>query len=111
MFGFESSKLPNGIDEVYPNKMPPLRNDRDTVVIGKGQLTEPFAVEVAGHAANKPISLKWNVTPAEANDDNAYLASLVEMARPSSGVELPTVGSAGIGGSQASVERTGARTC
>ena len=32
---------PAGIEEVYPKTVPPLRDDRDTVVIGAGQMQGP----------------------------------------------------------------------
>jgi hypothetical protein len=92
----ESSKLPKAIDEVYPGKLPPLRADRDTVLIGKGSFTEAFTIELAGEAAGKPVTLEWSVSPAEAKDDNSYLIPLVEMARANGGIDLPIVGTAGL---------------
>jgi hypothetical protein len=90
------SKLPKGIDEVYPTTMPPLRSDRDTVVIGKGELAESFAVEVQGVAGGKPVALKWNVQTQKDNEENAYLVTLIENARPNGGFGLPTLGTEGL---------------
>jgi len=36
------------------------------------------------------------VAHVEENEDNAYLVSLVEMARQNGGRELPTIGTAGL---------------
>ena len=41
-----SVELPETFDEVYPRQLPPLRGDRETVLIGVGQNTKPFDVKV-----------------------------------------------------------------
>ena len=90
------SKLPEGIEEVYPKQMPPLRGDRDTIVIGKGELAESFAVQVQGESADKPVALKWTVKGQKENEEHSYLVTLIEMARPNGGFALPTVGTEGL---------------
>ncbi len=76
--------------------MPPLRGDRDTIVIGKGELAESFQVQVQGESVAKPVALKWTVKSQKENEEHSYLVTLVEMARPNGGFILPTVGTEGL---------------
>src|SRR5262249_5578668 len=74
----------------------PIRLDRDMILVGMGSADAEFAVDIRGDAAGKPVNLHWNVKPAKANDDNAYLGQLVEMAKGDGGTSLPTLGSEGL---------------
>ncbi len=91
-----SAEWPAGLTEVYPKALPPLRGDRESVVLGIGSLSEPARVKWEAVAGGKPVSLSWNVAPAQAVDDNAYLARLVDTSRPNGGASLSIVGSAGL---------------
>ena len=46
-------------------------------------------VEIDGVADGQPIKLHWSVKPAKPSDDNAYLAQLIDVARPDKGALLP----------------------
>ena len=89
-------KWPAEIGEVFPKTLPPLRSDRDTVVVGtlKGKDAMQIEAPVEGPGGRK--TLTWNVAAAKSNDDNNYLGSLVEAARVAGGVDLPLVGSASL---------------
>ncbi len=91
-----SVSLPEGMSEVYPKHLPPLRADRDTILIGVGSTDEPFDVSIEADVAGEPTQLAWNVRPALANEDNAYLSRLVTEARNDDGLGLPTLGTAGL---------------
>lgn len=91
----KSVDLPAGL-EIYPNHFPPLRGDRDTVVVGRGVGEEPFDLKVEAEVAGQPLALAWNVAPAKPSDDNGYLARLVKTAAADGGATLPIVGSAGL---------------
>ncbi|HEV3340101.1 MAG TPA: hypothetical protein VG125_07080 [Pirellulales bacterium] len=96
-----SIRLPEAVTDVYPRQTPPLRFDRDTVLVGSvnGQAIEagqPLAVEVQAEMGGKPVTLKWNVVAEKSLAENAYLARLVEVAAQTDGIALPTVGSAGL---------------
>lgn len=86
--------FPGGF-EVYPMKMPPLRSDRDTVLIGKYEASEkgPFEIAVTVNTADGPKPLKWSATPEPSSDDNNYLPTLVDTAQLDGGLTLPIVGS------------------
>lgn len=95
-------KLPEGYWPVYFRAMPPLRFDRDTVLLGtmpaSGENSQPAGVEieVQGEAAGTTMTLKWKLTPEAPAPENAYLARLVEAARRDGGLSLPAVGAAGL---------------
>src|SRR5690606_67984 len=83
--------LPAGLAEAYPKQFPPLRSDRDTVIIGAGQLAAADQIELSAEAFGKPVQMRWTVEPAAANADNAYLAKLVDNARGDGGLGLSVV--------------------
>ena len=93
--------LPAGLQSAYFRGIPPLRFDRDTVVIGsfnakQWQADEPQAIDVTAKLAGKPVELRFKAEASRPNDDNAYLAELVTLAERDGGASLPTVGSAGL---------------
>ncbi len=79
--------------------MPPLRFDRDTIVLGKlaaDSLASPVEIELQAESAGKRQTMRWSVKPEQPLEDHAYLAKLVDKAAVDGGVKLPTVGSAGL---------------
>jgi len=88
--------LPDSIAEVYPKKFPPLRFDRDTVLIGIGKPVAQLTVSVEASLSGNPAALNWNIAPVAAADDQSYLPELIDLARKDGGISLPTVGSAGL---------------
>jgi tetratricopeptide (TPR) repeat protein len=86
--------FPGGF-EVYPMQMPPLRTDRDTVLIGKyaGGQKGPFDVQATVSTPQGPKEVKWSVAPNPTSEDNAFLVQLVEMAQVDGGRSLPVLGS------------------
>ena len=99
-----SSKWPAELTTVYPEKMPPLRSDRDTIVLGKsdGPLPPALDIEVvaqAGSAADEKASSQafhWTLTRGESNPDYAFLPVVVESARVDGGTRLITLGTPGL---------------
>jgi hypothetical protein len=89
-------KLPAFLTDVYPTNTPPLRTDRDTVLLGTGAADGTFAVEIKGDAFGQPVDMKWDVKASKPSDDNAYLAPWVEFAKNDGGRRLPTLGSEGL---------------
>ena len=87
---------PAGMTEIFPKNAPPLRNDRDSVVVGtfKGEGALEGKMTVA--APGGPQSVTWTAKPGPSTDDNAYLTQLVEMARKDGGVSLPLVNSSSL---------------
>lgn len=86
--------LPEGFTEAYPARFPPLRFDRDSVIIG---ICTPEAVtlKLTAELQGEPVQMQWSAEP-QANEDFAFLPELVAAAAKDHGMSLPTVGSAGL---------------
>ncbi|MDP7203995.1 MAG: hypothetical protein QGH11_00390, partial [Pirellulaceae bacterium] len=88
--------LPAQLESSYPANVPPLRTDRDSILIGtiseRGEYTIAMDAELAGNS----ISLNWAVAPLAHNEDYNYLPHLTDLSVDNGGVVLPTLGSAGL---------------
>ncbi|MGO8690547.1 MAG: hypothetical protein ACLQLG_13070 [Thermoguttaceae bacterium] len=89
-------KWPAGMGEVFPKALPPLRSDRDTVLIGTLKGKEPLRIEATVDGPGGAKTLTWNATPGKSMDDNGYLPSLVAEARADGAASLPLVDSASL---------------
>ncbi len=89
-------KFPAAIVEHYPIAFPPLRTDRDTIVIGKLESHAPQQLTMTAEVNGKSIELAWDLVAERSNQDFAFLPKLVDQARDNGGLTLPTVGSAGL---------------
>src|SRR5262245_30104492 len=87
------TELSAGIREALPKAMPPLRTDRDTILIGMLEGSEVQTIDCQALVNGEPVKLKWSVKPMDSNPDFAFLTKLVEVARIDEGLSLPTVGS------------------
>ncbi|HVX12825.1 MAG TPA: hypothetical protein VHC22_16705 [Pirellulales bacterium] len=90
---------PAALKQVYPRRTPPLRFDRDSVLLGTIEpqalkAHETLSFEIEAEMAGRPVLLKWQAVPGEALAENAYLTSVVEWAAHNGGLTLPTAGSA-----------------
>lgn len=84
------------LSTVYPAQTPPLRLDRDTVVLGTGDVSQATNISMTGTVDGKQVSLQWEVPATGSDDINNYLVALTKQASKDGGVSLPTVGSAGL---------------
>jgi uncharacterized protein with von Willebrand factor type A (vWA) domain len=94
-----ASTWPQELGNVYPAPTPPLRSDRDTIVIGETDraLDAPLAIELrTTDAAGEAVEVRWTVRPSASNEGNSYLTQLVDVARADGGITLPTVGTPGL---------------
>ncbi len=78
---------------VYPQVAPPLRTDRDSVVIGKYTGTGPFEIKMTATTSTGPQRLAWTVAATPSKPANLYLATLVQTAQATGGITLPLVDS------------------
>lgn len=92
VFWPDETAWPAAFSAVYPKLAPPLRVDRDSVVIGVVEGEGPMEVQYTGHVGSEPTVMKWTVQPGPSVDDNSYLAQLVERASIEGGVSLPLIG-------------------
>ncbi len=91
-----SVTLPDAMSETFPAVMPPLRGDRDTILVGTLEKTGTHEIAIQGEVGGKAVALSWKVSAEKSNDDVAFLPRLIDMARKDGGVGLATVGSAGL---------------
>jgi hypothetical protein len=91
-----SPEWPAAFAEVYPNPVPPLRTDRDTIVVGAGKIEGNIGIKMTANHAGKSVDLQWTVTAAAPTDDDSYLTQVVDAARRDEGLSLVTVGTAGL---------------
>src|SRR5262245_59106348 len=73
--------MPASIGATFPQQMPPLRTDRDSIVIGKLAGTEAGDVKVSGEMNGQSIELVAKVAPENSNEDFAFLPRLIEVAQ------------------------------
>lgn len=86
----QDATWPDGFD-VYPRRTPPLRADRESMVIGTCQSREPFTIEMTVASPAGPKKLSWTVRPGDSNEDASYLVRLVDWAKVDQGASLPLV--------------------
>ena len=94
-----STSLPKQFASVYPKQLPPLRSDRDTILVGTMAAdaeTKTVDVAISGNACGKEVQLAWTVAVGNPNEDFAFLPDLVDSAKGNDGVGLATVGTAGL---------------
>ncbi|MEN6559008.1 MAG: hypothetical protein ABFC54_12610, partial [Thermoguttaceae bacterium] len=92
----DSVGYPSAMTEVLPKQLPPLRGDRETVVLGTFKGKGPFQVQIAATGAGGQQKFDFAVSPKPSDDSNAYLATLVQAARKDGGLTMPLVGAASL---------------
>ncbi|MCO6458687.1 MAG: hypothetical protein J5I93_25550 [Pirellulaceae bacterium] len=90
------NQLSESIVELLPQTVPPLRVDRDTIVLGRlrDRATQALSLEVRAEGQSR--TLQWTASPEASSEVHSYLPRLVETARRDGGATLPTVGSDGL---------------
>ncbi len=93
----EKAELPGAIETQLPKQFPPLRIDRDTVIVGKLKSADSVdgKIAIVGNVAGKSMNLTWNVK-TESNPDLGFLVSVVERNQVNGGLTLPALGSDGL---------------
>ncbi|MBI2478866.1 MAG: hypothetical protein HYV60_09595 [Planctomycetia bacterium] len=91
-----AATLPTSVRESYPKQMPPLRADRDSVLIGMLDAAGTDNLTVTYEVNGKTIEQSWKLTPEASSPDFGFLPELIDKSRPDAGLRLPTVGSAGL---------------
>ena len=93
LFSHSMRSLSGSVTAAYPEQMPPVRTDRDSVLIGTLANTSPVNVEMNGTMNGKAVKWNWLAKPEKSSEDFAFLPKLVEMAASDKGMSLPTAGS------------------
>ena len=92
----DSVTWPKEMTEVLPKRLPPLRYDRETVVIGTFKGKGPLSGQIVADGAAGRQTFAFTVSPGVSDDNNHYVAQLVERARLDGGVTLPLLGVASL---------------
>lgn len=92
----QSTEWPEAVAEAYPKQLPPMRSDRDSVVVGvlnEGASLDDAQVTAATSAGN---TITWEATETIATTDLSFLPQLIEQAEANGGLALTTLGSKGL---------------
>ena len=99
-------KWPDGLD-VYPKTFPPMRSDRDTVVVGTAKSTAAKQVEIDVDGPAGGQKLAWDIPELKSDAGNAYLATLVDRAKLDGGRTLPLIDSASLAAGKQEIQAGG----
>ena len=93
-----TAALPDAPLRMLPGWLPPLRSDRDSIVLVYGPLRagRMEIVFAQGEAEDGRRSAVLDIPPAEPREENAYLIELARNAWESGGVFLPVLGREGL---------------
>ena len=99
-------KWPDGMD-VYPKTFPPLRSDRDTVLVGTTKSTAAKHVEIDVDGPAGAQTLAWDIPALKSDAANGYLVTLVDQAKCDGGRTLPLIDSASLATAKQEIEAGG----
>ncbi len=84
----EGIKISPEIDQLLPTETPPIRCDRDTILLGKGRVRETLQITVT----EKGRTLDWSAKPAAKQSGNTFLVRLWAMAEQTDGLAIAVAG-------------------
>jgi tetratricopeptide (TPR) repeat protein len=71
-------KMPAAVTEHYPTRLPPLRPDAPTLLIGRMKEAKELAVSVTGTVVGRPVTVSVAEKVREAEEDNFFLVGMAE---------------------------------
>ncbi|QGJ71111.1 Hypothetical protein PBC10988_28140 [Planctomycetales bacterium 10988] len=92
----ESVQLPAGVIEIFPNPAPPLRSDRDSILVGRGRLQPDAQISMLVKESGQPHQVRWKIQVRPSDEVNGYLSEVFAAAEKWKGKLLPLVGAAGL---------------
>jgi hypothetical protein len=90
------TQLPASLKEAQPRRTPPMRPDRETVLVGVFDGEGLQQIGIQGQVKGHPAEAQWSLSPESVADDLAFLPQLVDAGRGDGGATLPTVGMEGL---------------
>ena len=85
---------PVGISTRYPERIPPIRSDRDSILIGvMSTKSLQGTLRIDGEIAGRAKTLQWDLVSEPSNPDLGFWGALISKASSNAGVLLPTAGS------------------
>ncbi len=107
--GSAAVKWPEGMD-VYPKSLPPLRSDRDTVLVGtvkSNVANSTLAVEIGVDGSAGAQKLAVHIPALKSTANNGYLVTLVAQAKHDDGRTLPLIDSTSLATARREIEAGG----
>ncbi|MBL8830191.1 MAG: VWA domain-containing protein [Planctomycetaceae bacterium] len=89
-------KLPESLSRALPAQFPPLRLDREAVLIGRADRKIEGKIDFTGELAGQPVAYTWTLSVRNSTDDNGYLVDLVNGSTKDKGLSLPLVGNSAL---------------
>ncbi len=92
-------ELPKSATESYPTRFPPLRFDRDSVVLGTIGEAGDQRIRMLGELHGQTVEMSWTLTAEDTTnlgEDFAMLPELVKAARADHGLTSPILGTPGL---------------
>ncbi len=88
------SNWPTGVSQYFPTQFPPMRLDRDSILVGHlDSESVSGKLQLEGVIGGKTSAMRWELKSEPSNPDFAFLAQVVAKAAPNAGLLLPTPGS------------------
>ncbi|WP_168565789.1 VWA domain-containing protein [Crateriforma spongiae] len=88
------AELLSGMSTIHGDRLPPLRLDRDAILLGRSQTAAADGrVQLTGETTNAKVRIEFDATTESDHPDFAFLPGLVQMAEKDGGLLLPTSGS------------------
>jgi hypothetical protein len=94
VFWPSETSWPVGITAHYPTRVPPMRLDRDSILIGtlQGESVQG-SLKIDGEVQGRSASISWNLKSESSNPDLAFVGAMVSKAAKDGGLLMPTPGS------------------
>jgi len=74
-----ATQLPEALKDALPTTIPPLRSDRDTVLVGKLAEGDVGSLKVTAEVSGKPVAMQWPLKAEKSNEEFTFLPRLVEL--------------------------------
>ncbi len=92
---------------VYPTTFPPMRSDRDTVLVGTEKSTAAKQVEIDVDGPAGAQKLTYDIPALKSDTNNGYLVALVDQAKVDGGRTLPLIDSSSLATAKQEIEAGG----
>jgi tetratricopeptide (TPR) repeat protein len=70
--------MPAGVTEHYPARLPPLRPDAPTLIVGRMKQAKELAVRVTGNVVGRPVTVNVTEKVNDPEVDNFFLVGMAE---------------------------------
>ncbi len=96
VFWPQENQFTDSIVETFPKPFPPMREDRDSIVIGTMVGSGDVALTINGRCNGRRANQRFEIRPEVSSKHNSFLPKMIRDARSNDGLTLPTAGSSGL---------------